>query len=156
MYPIINNEKGRSKLVVRVEQLLMLVGTLLVWYFFLKYVVRELGGTNTLKSLDAMYFLIKIAGLIVLVLSFWQSYNIYLYRNKDRRESRGRATDELVGAEFGIEPEKIPLLRKAEYVEVSRGDNFSEYLLGGGTENILMRMTPNRERKRLDVKGGTR
>lgn len=72
--------------------------------------------------------------VIFLLMLFWNRYNVWRFRRKDRRKSRGVAGNESMGAFYRISPESVEQIRNSPITEV--------YFYGNDTIELLPKGLP--------------
>lgn len=117
--PIIYKFDGRNKLVVLVEKVIVILGTLLLWFYFIKHLYGILltDGTKA-KTISMVIFLFLIAVLEILVLGLWQGYNKMMFGKKDRRKGFPMLSDCEMAGMYGMQEEELAMIRGSKKISV--------------------------------------
>lgn len=138
-YPIIYSNAQRSRLVVLLEHLLMVLGTLLVWAAFFYFVKKNLFSEAYLaKTIDIFAFCLLVMVMEFIVLWLWAMYNKLLYGGKDRRKSSPMVEDAAFAFTYYLSIENLKKIREAKLVHVV-GKKEGLFWKFGNMESFLSR-----------------
>ena len=118
--PIIDETNKRNKLVVYLEWLVSVIGTILVWCFLAWDIYVKLFSGQYSGSWSMFILLLFVMLVIILVGGGWQFYNWYLYHGKERRREFPRQSISEVGNLYGISGsnmEKLQAIRQAAVIQ---------------------------------------
>ncbi|WP_455654649.1 poly-beta-1,6-N-acetyl-D-glucosamine biosynthesis protein PgaD [Phascolarctobacterium sp.] len=118
-YPIIYKFESRSRLVVWIERIIMVVCTCLLWFYFITHLYNTLSNSVAVaKTVNMFIFLLIIALLEMVLLLLWQFYNKIMFGNKNRRKGFAIIDDSEVASVYGITEADLYNLRKSKKVAV--------------------------------------
>lgn len=89
----------------------------IVWYVtyrFFEFQMFNLRGID--NPAYYAYGFAVVMGIFSLMV-FWNRYNVYRFRNKEKRRSRGEADDVSMAAFYQLEPEDVGKIKEAPYIE---------------------------------------
>ena len=117
---IIDETSKRNKLLVVLEWLVSVIGTILVWCFLARDIYEKLFSGQYSGSMSMFILLLFVMLVIVVVAGCWQFYNWFLYHGKERRREFPRQSIAEVGNLYGISSpnmEKLQSIRQAAVIQ---------------------------------------
>lgn len=122
--PIIDCSEKRSSLLRRAEQILSAIATFVLWIVVLSAIHHILVlGNYPEDSMRTVLLVLFLATLLLLCTSaFWQAYNIYLFRGRERRKAVPMPSDEELAKAFAMSLPTYHAVQESALVEVSSLD----------------------------------
>ena len=137
---IIDETSKRNKLLVVLEWLVSVIGTILVWCFLVWDIYEKLFSGQYTGSMSMLILLLFVILVIVLVGGVWQFYNWYMFHGKDRRQKFPKQSIAEVGNLYGISQPNMEELQSIRQAAVIQFKNHKYYYCVAGEPPIEIGM----------------